>query len=142
MKTAHTSSTVQDRKPCDASRTPAGGTDSTAACTEPCSRKNTEALTDRRTSSHNKNNKMQEQNTATLHIRVEVKCHAYKHSGTELQTDTNANTVCACTCIHTFLWQNLIQATPYTCKQPHVHGSSLGSTGVSNEKCCTAHCTA
>lgn len=32
MKAAHTSSMVQDRKQCDASQTPAGGTDSTAAC--------------------------------------------------------------------------------------------------------------
>lgn len=60
MRAAHTSSMVQDRKQCDANQTPAGGTDSTAAHSEPCNGKNREAPTDRRTDSQNKN-----QNTTT-----------------------------------------------------------------------------
>lgn len=56
---AHAGSVVQDKELYDDSQTPAGGTDSTAVCAEPCSRKNREALTDRGTGSQDKNNKIQ-----------------------------------------------------------------------------------
>ena len=69
-------------KLCDASQTPAGGTDSTAACTEPCSRKYGASPADTRTGSQNKN-EMQGHRSRVQQRCTQgagVKCHAYKHT--------------------------------------------------------------
>ena len=77
---ANTGNVVQDRKQFDASRTPAGGTDSVAACTEPCSRRNRKALTDRRSGSQSRNSPIQAENHIATHDGQEGQCHAYKHA--------------------------------------------------------------
>lgn len=86
VKAAHTGTLVQDRKQCDASQTPAGGTDSTMACTESCRRKGREALRDRSQGSHSKN-KSKSTRAKKLQCYTKEKCHAYKHL--EADKDTN-----------------------------------------------------
>lgn len=79
----HAGSMFQDRKQCDASQTPAGGTDSTAACTEPCSRKYRASPADARTGSQKKNNGMQGHRSRVQRHCTQgagVRCHAYKHT--------------------------------------------------------------
>lgn len=139
MKAAHTGSTVQDRKPCDASQTPAGGTDSTAACTEPCSKKNRGADRQkdgfRRIRTRHKNTRADNSST-TQEGRSEVPC-IQTHSQAQSYRET-LYTYCRYMHLYThILCQSSIQANQQL--QIHAHGnkdtgSSLRSTGVSSKK--------
>lgn len=92
-KAAHTGALLPDRKRSDASQTPAGGTDSTVACTESCSRKNREALSDRSQHSHSKNNnnkKKPSSSTQNIHRNRVMGRHTHKCGHALVYTKTHA----------------------------------------------------
>lgn len=117
MKATHTGSMTQDRKQYDACQTPAGGPDSTAACSEPCSRNHRETLTGRRTDLQIKNNVTywrgsRRHSQALIHGHIRL-------NATHMQ-------------IQTFVWPSSTHATLTTCTwQPrHLSTSKKHCTKV------------
>lgn len=139
VEAAHTGNMVQDRKQYDASQTPAGGTDSTAACTEPCSRKNREALIDRRTGLQSKNKKIQGHKSRKQHRYTrEVSC-IQTHSQAQHYRQTHVHIIYVHALIYTHAHTAPSKQHP---RDMHMATKTLGaglrSTGVSSKKCCSA----
>lgn len=121
---------LPDRKRSDASQTPAGGTDSTVACTESCSRKNREALSDRSQHSHSKNNN-NKKNPAVLHKTF---------TGIELWVGTHTNVD-----THWYIQRHMHKIPQIQALGNRDIGSGLRTSGVSMKKVLclksTANCT-